>query len=124
MPFIWVLSTDLIWAALKNVSQVTSDSAINIPSAMPLIAGVAGAWLLCAFALRRVVRSTLRTVLVCNVVATIVSCVAFTATFGASVWYVVSDELVNIYPVRFSLAVLIAFAASVLASRVFRQANA
>ncbi|WP_322086997.1 hypothetical protein [Burkholderia sp. BCC1999] len=118
VPFIWVLSTDLIWEALKNVSLVTIDAAINIPTGMPLISCVTGAWLLCAFALARAVKSTTRTVLVCNVVATIVFVVASTATVGASIWSIVSGEF-NIYPIRFGLAILIAFAASIMTSRVF-----
>ncbi|VWB33229.1 hypothetical protein BLA6993_01441 [Burkholderia lata] len=124
VPFIWILSTDLIWAALKNVSRNTSDASINIPTAMPLIASVVGAWFVCAFALGRVVKSTRRVILVCNVVAVIVFVVEFTMTIGTSDWALVSGELVSIYPIRFGLAVLIAFVSSLLASRVFGKEEA
>jgi hypothetical protein len=124
VPFIWILSTDLIWAALKNVSRVTSDASINIPTAIPLIASVAGAWFVCAFALGRFVKSTQRVILVCNAVAVIVFVVAFTMTIGTSDWALVSGELVSIYPIRFGLAVLIAFIASILTSRIFRKVQA
>ncbi|MGS0896014.1 hypothetical protein ACVBGC_26310 [Burkholderia stagnalis] len=123
VPFVWGLSTDLIWAALKNISRITSDASINLPTAMPWISCMVGAWVACFLVVGRIVKSTLRATLASNVVAVIVFVIGLTLMLGTSDWKLVSGDLVSIFPIRFAVAVLISFALSIWTARIFEKAG-
>lgn len=114
VPFTWMLSTNLVWAAGRKIPGSVEDTSISFPSGIPLVAIVLTSWLACFFICQRIIQSKRLVTLASNVVAVLVFCACLTFQLGAAVWNPVPDAgLTNIFPMRFALAVLLAFACSV-----------
>jgi hypothetical protein len=117
VPFTWVLSTSLVWAAGRKIPGSMEDTSISFPTGIPLVAIILTSWLACFFVCQRIIESKLLVTLASNLVAVLVFCVCLTFQFGAAVWNPIPDAgLINIFPIRFALAVLMAFACSALAA--------
>lgn len=117
LPFLWALSTSLVWQLGKRVPGSVSDTAIAFPSGLALIAIVLAAWLIGFAALRRRVRSQRRAAWLANTVAVAAFCVCFTWQFGSADWNPRPDAgLTNLFPLRFALALAAAYLASACAA--------
>lgn len=116
-PFVWMLSTSLIWAVGRKIPGSVSDTSISFPSGIPIVVIIFTSWWICFFAVQRFIKPRLRVTLASNLAAVLAFCVCFTFQFGAAEWNPVPDPgLINIFPIRFALAVLAAFACSVIAA--------
>jgi hypothetical protein len=117
VPFIWVLSTSLVWAAGRKIPGSVEDTSISFPSGIPLVAIILISWLACFLVCQRTIKSKLLVTLASNLVAVLVFSVCLTFQLGAAVWNPIPDAgLINIFPIRFALAVLMAFVCSVFAA--------
>ncbi|QWP78087.1 hypothetical protein J5226_06735 [Lysobacter sp. K5869] len=113
LPFLWALSTGLVWELGKRVPGSASDTSIGFPSGVPLIAIVVAAWAIGFVASRRRVRSPWRAVVIADTVAVAAFCVCFTWQFGAAEWHPRPEPgLTNLFPLRFALAVVAGYLGS------------
>jgi len=113
LPFLWALSTGLVWEWGKRIPGSVSDTAIAFPSGIPLVAIVLAAWLIGFLALRRRLCSQRRAVWMADTVAVIAFCVCFTWQFGGADWNPRPEAgLTNLFPLRFALATLAAYLGS------------
>ncbi|MEP6770973.1 MAG: hypothetical protein ABI893_04200 [Polaromonas sp.] len=116
-PFTWMLSTGLVWAVARKIPGSVSDTSISFPTGIPLVTIIFISWWVGFFVSQRTIKSKLRVTLVSNLAAVLAFCACFTFQFGAAEWNPVPDPgLINIFPIRFALAVLIAFACSMFAA--------
>ncbi|WP_235582324.1 hypothetical protein [Rhizobacter sp. Root1221] len=117
VPFTWVLSTGLVWAAGRKIPGSVEDTSISFPTGIPLVAIILTSWLACFFVCHRIINSKLLATLASNAAAILAFCACLTFQLGAAVWNPIPDAgLMNIFPIRFALAVLIALACSALAA--------
>ena len=112
-PFVWALSTVLVWELGKRVQGSASDTSISFPSGIALVSIVLAAWLVGWWLSRRVAGSTLARTLWADTVAVAAFCVCFTWQFGGGEWHPAPvPGLTNIFPYRFAFAVALAYAVS------------
>lgn len=117
VPFTWALSTGLVWAAGRNIPGSVSDTSISFPTGIPLVAIIFTSWLVTFFIAHHLMKSKLLVMLVSNVAAVLFFGICATFQFGADIWSPLPDPgLTNLFPIRFALAVLMAFACSAFAA--------
>ncbi|QQQ01857.1 hypothetical protein [Lysobacter enzymogenes] len=117
LPFLWALSTTLVWQLGKRVPGSVTDTAIAFPSGLALIAIVLAAWLIGFVALRRRVRSQRRAAWMANTVAVAAFCACFTWQFGSADWNPRPEAgLTNLFPLRFAFALAVAYVVSACAA--------
>lgn len=119
VPFLWALSTGVIYDLGSDVTAATSDTAIMFnPLGIVFAALVMAVWLIgFAVAWRRLGPKP-RIVALANTLAVAAVCVCFTWQLGAGVWNPrPMPELTNLFPFRIAIAVLLAYACSIWAAR-------
>ncbi|SDX91342.1 hypothetical protein SAMN05421681_10910 [Lysobacter enzymogenes] len=109
LPFLWALSTGLVWDLGKRLPGSVSDTSIAFPSGAPLIAIVIAAWLVGFLALQRRLRGERRAVWLAGAVAVAAFCACFTWQFGSAEWNPWPEPgSVNLFPLRFAAALAMA----------------
>lgn len=109
LPFLWVLSTGVVWDLGKRLPGNVSDTAIAFPSGIALVAIVLAAWLAAFVALRRRAGSERRALWLANALAVAAFCACFTWQFGSAEWHPWPQERsTNLFPFRFAAAALLA----------------
>ena len=120
-PFVWALSTGLVWSLGKQIPGSVSDAAIAFPSGIPIVVFVVLTWVVCFIFFDRSVRSILASTLISNCFAVLVFIVLYTFQFGLSQWLPFLDDVTNLLPMRFLLATVLSFAPSLLVARYFTK---
>lgn len=121
LPFLYVLASDLIWQVGKQLPGSVEDTALSLPSALPLIGLVCLAWLV-GFVLFRYRSSSLFSAqLLANLSAVLAFLLAFLLTqhgllhSGLAALALHPEQgLTNLFPIRLALAITLAFGISVL----------
>ena len=117
VPFIWVLSTGLIWTISARLLSNVSDTSISFPSGLPLLLVIVICWLSSFLIFQRTMWSARRVTLISNTIAIVAFSICFSAQFGMEEWNPAPDGWINIFPFRFALAVLIAYICSICATK-------
>ncbi|WP_175486082.1 hypothetical protein [Lysobacter sp. yr284] len=113
LPFLWALSTRLVWELGKRVPGSVSDTSIALPSGLSLVTIVLVAWLIRFAALRSRVRSQRRAAWMADTLAVAAFCACFTWQFGRADWNPWPEPgSTNIFPLRFAVAVALGYAGS------------
>jgi hypothetical protein len=121
LPFLYLLASDLIWQVGKQLPGSVEDTALFLPSALPLIGLLCLAWLV-GFVLCRYQSCPLFTAQqLANLLAVLAFLLAFLLTQDgvlhrglAALVLHPEQGLTNLFPIRLALAITLAFGISVL----------
>lgn len=127
LPFLYVCSTDYVWQVFSGLSGNVVDSAIALPSGMPIIFIVCIAWISGFVLLRYRSVGVFRAQMFANIVAMAAFLLTYLLTETVLYEEVLNpfynpmcpfalfpeEGLLNLFPIRLALATLLAFVCSV-----------
>lgn len=127
LPFLFMLSSNLIWQIGRHLPGSVDDTCLALPSGLPLVLLLGLAWTGGFILFRRQLFPMAVAVALANALAIFAFLLLFALTndvvlyFGLSVLYLHPEEgLTNLFLIRLCLGIASAFGASLLAARYIK----